>query len=217
MCGRDVRGRRGTSEWKAGHKMGGSGRIYERAGIYFIAYSHGGHEFRESTRSRNIEDAQRLLASRIVVEPPKPATPPASVPDVPSLTFDQLAQLYLDDYETRQFRGPKTAVQRVKNLRTFFGTMLAAALSTALIRKYQSLRIRGGAAAATVNRETAALHRMCRLAASTGQLPVVPYFPESLPENPPRQGFFEHAEYLAVRAHLPAPYQDVLDFAYYSG
>ena len=46
--------------------MAGSGRIYERAGIYFIAYSHGGHEFRESTRSRNIEDAKRLLASRIV-------------------------------------------------------------------------------------------------------------------------------------------------------
>ena len=36
-------------------------------------------------------------------------------------------------------------------------------------------------------------------------------------ENPPRQGFFEHPEYLAVRAHLPAPWQDILDLAYYSG
>jgi integrase len=36
-------------------------------------------------------------------------------------------------------------------------------------------------------------------------------------ENPPRDGFFEHAEYLKVRAHAPASYQDVLDFAYYSG
>ena len=33
----------------------------------------------------------------------------------------------------------------------------------------------------------------------------------------PRQGFFEHPEYLAVRAHLPAPWQDILDLAYYSG
>ena len=32
-----------------------------------------------------------------------------------------------------------------------------------------------------------------------------------------RQGFFEHPEYLAVRAHLPAPWQDILDLAYYSG
>ena len=38
-----------------------------------------------------------------------------------------------------------------------------------------------------------------------------------LARNPPRQGFFEHPEYLAVRAHLPAPWQDILDLAYYSG
>ena len=40
---------------------------------------------------------------------------------------------------------------------------------------------------------------------------------DRLRENPPRQGFFEHPEYLAVRAHLPAPWQDILDLAYYSG
>ena len=38
-----------------------------------------------------------------------------------------------------------------------------------------------------------------------------------LRENPARQAFFEHPEYLAVRAHLPAPWQDILDLAYYSG
>ena len=42
-------------------------------------------------------------------------------------------------------------------------------------------------------------------------------FPPRLREAGPRQGFFEHHEYVAVRRHLPAPYQDVLDFAYYSG
>ena len=41
--------------------------------------------------------------------------------------------------------------------------------------------------------------------------------PDRLRENPPRQGFFEHPEYLAVRAHLPAPWQDILDLAYYPG
>jgi len=44
------------------------------------------------------------------------------------------------------------------------------------------------------------------------------FFPNRLEESAPRQGFFEHAEYLAVREQLtPAVYQDVLDFAYYSG
>ena len=45
----------------------------------------------------------------------------------------------------------------------------------------------------------------------------MPGFPDHLHENPPRQGFFEHPEYLAVRAHLPDPWQDILDLAYYSG
>ena len=75
----------------------------------------------------------------------------------------------------------------------------------------------GLAAAATINRETSALSRMLRLVVQWDWLPSVPVFPGRLRENPPRQGFFEHGEYLAVRAALPAPYQDVLDFAYYSG
>ena len=58
---------------------------------------------------------------------------------------------------------------------------------------------------------------MCALAVHWGWLDIVPGFPDRLRENPPRQGFFEHPEYLAVRAHLPAPWQDILDLAYYSG
>ena len=58
---------------------------------------------------------------------------------------------------------------------------------------------------------------MLQLAVRGGQLAQRPVFPERLVENGPRQGFFEHAEYQAVRRYLPPPYQDVLDFAYYSG
>ena len=58
---------------------------------------------------------------------------------------------------------------------------------------------------------------MFHLAVRSLQLDERPVFPERLEENGPRQGFFEHAEYTAVRQQLPAPYQDVLDFAYYSG
>ena len=58
---------------------------------------------------------------------------------------------------------------------------------------------------------------MLHLGVRAGRLPHRPIFPERLDENGPRQGFFEHDEYEAVRRHLPAPYQDVLDFAYFSG
>ena len=58
---------------------------------------------------------------------------------------------------------------------------------------------------------------MFHLGVRTGRVPRRPVFPDRLDENGPRQGFFEHGEYEAVRRYLPGPYQDVLDFAYYSG
>ena len=85
------------------------------------------------------------------------------------------------------------------------------------VRTYQIHRHRQGAQAATINRETSALSRMFQLAIRRGLLERMPLFPKRLEENPPRDGFFEHAEYLKLRAHAPASYRDVLDFAYYSG
>ena len=125
---------------------------------------------------------------------------------------------YLQDYQVRQFRSQSTARGRTAHLVAFFGRAArAATLTTYQIRQYQLTRRAAGAATGTLNRETSALHRMCTLAVHWGWLDIVPGFPDRLRENPPRQGFFEHPEYLAVRAHLPAPWQDILDLAYYSG
>ena len=152
-----------------------------------------------------------------------PGTPRATAP--PPRTFGRqgptlgaLIDAYLQDYQVRQFRSQSTARGRVAHLTAFFGRAArAAALTTHQIRQYQLARRAAGAATGTINRETSALHRMCTLAVHWGWLDTVPGFPDRLRENPPRQGFFEHPEYLAVRVHLPAPWQDILDLAYYSG
>ena len=133
-------------------------------------------------------------------------------------TLGDLSAAYLQDYQVRQFRSQSTARGRTAHLTAFFGRAArTAALTTHQIRQYQLARRAAGAATGTINRETSALHRMCTLAVHWGWLDTVPGFPDRLRENPPRQGFFEHPEYLAVRAHLPAPWQDILDVAYYSG
>ena len=133
-------------------------------------------------------------------------------------TLGDLSDAYLQDYQVRQFRSVSTARGRTAHLAAFFGRAArAAALTTHQIRQYQLARRAAGAATGTINRETSALHRMCTLAVHWGWLDTGPGFPDRLRENPPRQGFFEHPEYLAVRAHLPAPWQDILDLAYYSG
>ena len=189
--------------------MAGTGRIYRRGLIYYIAYRWHGREYRESARSAQRGAAERLLATRLRERR-------GSGPGGP-LTFDALAAWYLDDYTVRRLRTLTTARGRVANLRAVFGAWRAPAITTEAIRTYQRRRRVAGAAGATINRETSALSRMLQLGVRSGQLAQRPVFPDRLEENGPRQGFFEHAEYLAVRQALPPPYQDVLDFAYYSG
>jgi integrase len=133
------------------------------------------------------------------------------------LTFDDLARAYFEDYELQRYRSMATAKPRVAHLRDWFGGWQASAITPDSIRQYQLARRAKGAEAATINRETSALSRMFNLAIRRGQLERMPVFPNRLVENPPRDGFFEHQEYLNVRAQLPPSFQDVLDFAYYSG
>jgi len=131
--------------------------------------------------------------------------------------FDDLVMGYLEDYELHGYRAIKSARSRVAQLRRAFGDLPADAITSTRIRAYQVDRRRAGAATGTINRETSALCRMFRLAIRSGQRTDMPTLPERLTESPPRQGFFEHEEYQRVRAHLPSAYQDILDFAYYSG
>lgn len=133
------------------------------------------------------------------------------------LMFEDLVKGYLEDYELHAYRAIPSARSRVARLRRQFGDQPAHCITSGSIRTYQLERRRAGAATGTINRETSALSRMFRLAIRCGQLQEMPTFPGRLTENPPRQGFFEHGEYVAVRSHLPAAYQDILDFAYYSG
>lgn len=133
------------------------------------------------------------------------------------LTFDDLASAYLEDYALQRYRSLNTAKPRVEHLRRTFGGCRVTTIDGDAIRRYQLSRRDEGAEAATINRETSALSRMMRLAIRRGLLLHKPVFPDRLEENPPREGFFEHDEYLRVRAELPASFQDVLDFAYYSG
>ena len=139
------------------------------------------------------------------------------VPDGAPVTFDTMATAYLQDYQLQRYRSLTTARARVEHLRGFFGGWAAEAITADAVRKYQLARRQHGMEAATVNRETSALSRMFQLSMRRGQLERMPLFPKRLEENPPRDGFFEHDEFLRVRAHLPRSFQDVLEFAYYSG
>jgi hypothetical protein len=120
---------------------------------------------------------------------------PTARADTVEFEFEDLVAGYLEDYELHGYRAIKSARSRVAQLGRRFAGSPARAITAPAIRQYQLERRRAGAATGTTNSETSALRRMFRLAIRCGHLPDMPTFPDRLTESPPRQGFFEQAEY----------------------
>jgi integrase len=192
--------------------MRGLGNVYRRGRVWWVRYHHRGREYRESAHSQERADALRLLKRRLAdLNNGKPI-------DEGRISFEQLAEDYLQERTLRDV--PPSCLQwsraRVGNLSTHFAGTRAVEISTPAMREYARARRAFGAAPGTINRDLGALSRMFTLALQSGQLSRRPYIPR-LPEGAPRQGFLEHAEYLAIRGRLTAAYCDVLDFGYLSG
>lgn len=75
------------------------------------------------------------------------------VPAGAPLTFDVMAQAFLEDYVLQQYRTLNSIRPRVEYLRASFGGWPAEAVTTDAVRQYQLHRRGQGAAVATVNRE----------------------------------------------------------------
>jgi integrase len=105
-----------------------------------------------------------------------------------------------------------------KNLKPFFGKMPVSKVSTAAVKKFMAKRHEEGRANATINNDLALLRRALNLGrqCTPPKVHQVPYIPK-LETNNVRKGFFEHDEFLAMRAALPEHYRPILTFAYHTG
>lgn len=190
------------------------GSIYQRRKTWWIQYYGQGQLFRESTRSELKSAAVSLLKLREgeIAHGRLPAL------KAERTTFEQLAALYLQDY---QINGRKTlgrAQELTDRLRESFGRFRACRITSDHIRSYITRRQSEGMANGTINRELAALKRMFRLA-SLQTPPLVigtPHIPH-LQENNVRQGFFTEGEYKLLRAVLPDHMKVPLIIAYWTG
>jgi integrase len=211
---------------KAQKKMRGFGRVYlptyrdkktgavKTSSVYWMQWSVGGKTYRDSTQKTRHGEAVEELKKKLAAI----GRGHLVGPEQKRVTVSNIAEEYLRDYEVRGLRSLDTARGRVAHLQDFFGKdQKAMAITTDRIRAYQLHRKQDGAEAATINRETSALARMFTLAMKAGKLSWRPPFPDRLEEKHARQGFFEIDDYRAIRAHLAPAYQDVLDFAYFSG
>jgi integrase len=190
------------------------GSIFKRGNVFWIKYYRAGKPYRESTKSEKETDAKRLLKLREgqVAENRFPGL------RVEKIRYEELAQDFLNDYRVNGRRSINRAERSLKHLKAFFEGVRAIDITTDRIRTYILQRQEEEAENATINRELAALKRMFSLASQMTPPKVTrtPFIPH-LQEGSPRQGFFEHSEYLALRKALPAYLKPAVSMAYHTG
>jgi integrase len=202
----------GVLDRKERKSMRGMGRIFKRGPIYWIAYYHRGKEFRESSYSDSEKEARRLLKKRIG----EAGTGRFRGVREERVTFEDLANSLLTDYQVNRRRSLRSARLSISHLRGFFGLERANDITTDRVKAYAARRQQEGAANASINRELAGLKRMFSLAVQDGRLSTTPYIP-TLEEDNARQGFIDHGAFLSLRANLSEYLRDPITFLYLSG
>jgi integrase len=192
--------------------MRGMGRVFKRGPVYWIAYYHRGREYRESSESDKESAAKKLLKKRIG----EVAQGRLRGANQDRLTFDDLVQALLADYQINGRRSMRSARLSISHLRKFFGFDRAVDITTDRIKAYAADRQKAKAANASVNRELAALKRMFSLAVEDGRLSHSPHIP-TLEEDNARQGFVDHLAFVALRENLVEYLRDPIAFLNLSG
>lgn len=192
--------------------MRGMGRIFKRGSVYWIAYSYRNKEYRESSQAENEAQARKLLKRRIG----EVASGQFLGPNEERVTFEDMANALVTDYEINKLRSIRSLKLSVRHLQVRFALERAIDITTEKIKKYIADRQHEDAANGSINRELAALKRMFKLAVESGRLRYAPHIP-LLEENNARQGFVDHGVFLALREHLPAYLKDPITFLYLSG
>jgi len=203
-------------------------------GPWWIKYSADGRIFRESSKSERYGDAEQLLKQRVG----EIGTGTFQGLRMEKVTVEELLDEVLLDYRIngKAVRFPKSAIEN--HLRPYYRGRRASAVTTEAVKRYVAFRkgsdqgarsYRGRMASskqvpilpasnATINRELALLKHAFNLGwkSTPRKVRSVPYIP-MLEENNVRHGFFEHDQFLAMRAALPEYLRAVLSFAYYTG
>jgi hypothetical protein len=114
--------------------------IYLRGAIWWIRYSHHGHQIRESSESAVFDDAARLLKKRHgeVVTGRFAGLAPERI------TIAELLAEVEQDYRENGRRSLPQLLSRLKRLKPAFGEMRAADFSSTQVARYRAKRLEQG-------------------------------------------------------------------------
>jgi hypothetical protein len=157
-------------------KKRGSGFIYQpvykdkrtgeqkRAATWWIQYSVRGKRFRESSGSSSRADALNLLERRVGGAAQRGVVPLRGE----KTTTDELAQLLIDDDQTKERKNRKRIKFIVAHLEEFFADTLAVDITRDRVSCYITYRARKKAPAAKINQEPKVLRRIFTLGKKVG-------------------------------------------------
>jgi len=182
-----------------------------KSSILWVKYYTSGRCIRESTGTDNEQQAKRYLKDR---EGRAVAGQPI-LPRADKIRYEEVAADLRTYYGTTGKRNLVEADKRLKHLEHFTGSRVVA-IDPPRITAYVEKRQAQDAANGTINRELAVLSRMLRLAYENGKLLRVPVI-RKLKEADPRSGFFEPAQFEAVKRRLPEDLQAAITVAYTFG
>jgi len=191
----------------------GSGSVYKRGKTWWLKYYVDGKAVYESSGVTDRAEARRILQSRMG----QLADGRYVGPSVERVTFEELAEDFLNEYRANVRKTLREATIRVnKHLLPFFGGKTAHGITTADVRAYVTQRREAGAENGTINCELSALKRMFNLAMQAEKITRKPHV-ERLEANNTRQGFFERDGFHRLLARLPEALRPPLTLAYLTG
>ena len=143
------------------------GRL-KRTKNWYIEYIVGGRTIREATKYGKRSDASEFLKKRVS----DGLTGKIVLSN--QVTFDDLKNLIVNDYRNNGRKSlPHLEQVRLPKLADVFAGMKTIDISTAVVERYKSLRLKDGAAPATLTRELAAPKRISRLGLRPGRAATV--------------------------------------------
>jgi integrase len=135
---------------------------------------------------------------------------------VDRIRYDEIEQDLNRHYEATGSRDLKEYARRVRHLTAVFSGRRIQSIGQVDVDSYIVERSAQGAKGSTIRRELGTLTKMLRLAYKNGKLLRLPLL-DKPKDGAPREGFFERAEYEAVRRRLEPDLQVAVTIAYTYG
>jgi integrase len=190
-----------------------TGTVYERGGVWWLAYFVRGRRVRESSGFTVKADAENLLRQRVGDVAAGRRVGPEKA------TIGDLCALVLEDYQLRKLRDYKhTEWRYLAHVKPALGNLPAGRFGPAQIKVYIAHRRAEGASDTTINREMSIIRRGFTLGAQ--QDPPLVFRQPSMPkleEDNARQGFLEQEQYEKLLEEMPGSLKAMLVVGYHTG